>query len=124
MSKDGEGEMSENRREFFRVVFNQALSGKVSVYGGNFLPVEIFDVSAGGLVFSSPLNLPIGESVSCSFELLEKDFLIEGSIVRKATGSDVVKCGVEFSVNQGTSSELFKQLNYYQIRQRKSFVDD
>lgn len=124
MSKDGEGEMSENRREFFRVSFNQALSGKVSVYGGSFLPIQIYDVSAGGLVFSSPLNLPIGESVCCSFELLEKDFLLEGAIVRKATGVDVVECGVEFSVSQGASSELFKQLNYYQIRQRKSLLED
>ncbi|MGB6409090.1 MAG: PilZ domain-containing protein [Planococcus donghaensis] len=116
--------MSENRREFFRVTFNQALSGKVSVYGGNFLPVEIYDVSAGGLVFSSMLNLPLGESVRCSFEILDSPFILEGSIVRKATGVDVVECGVEFAVNQGVSSELFKQLNYYQIRQRKSFVDD
>jgi len=116
--------MSENRREFFRVTFNQALNGKVSVYGDKFLPVEIYDVSAGGLVFSSTLNIPLGESVRCSFEILDSPFMLEGSVVRKATGVDVVECGVEFAVNQGASSELFKQLNYYQIRQRKSFIDD
>ncbi|MDJ0331371.1 PilZ domain-containing protein [Planococcus sp. S3-L1] len=116
--------MSENRREFFRVIFNQALNGKVSVYGGSFLPVEIYDVSAGGLVFSSVLNIPLGESVRCSFELVDSAFLIEGTVVRKATGIDVVECGVEFSVDQGTSSELFKQLNHYQIRNRKSFLTD
>lgn len=124
MTEDGESEMSENRREFFRVIFNQALNGKVSVYGGNFLPVEIYDVSAGGLVFSSVLNIPLGENVRCSFEILDSAFMLEGSVVRKATGVDVVKCGVEFSVDQGTSSELFRQLNHYQIRNRKSFLTD
>lgn len=114
--------MSENRREFFRVFFNQALNGKVSIYGGKFFPVDIYDVSAGGLVFSSALDIPLGESVRCSFEILDSAFLIDGSIVRKATGVDIVECGVEFSVDQGTSSELFKQLNHYQIRQRKSFL--
>lgn len=116
--------MSENRREFFRVFFNQALNGKISIYGGNFFPVDIYDVSAGGLVFSSALDIPLGESVRCSFEILDSAFLLEGSIVRKATGVDIVECGVEFSVDQGTSSELFKQLNHYQIRQRKSFLTE
>jgi len=111
--------MSDNRREFFRVIFNQAMNGKVSIYGGDFLPIAIYNVSAGGLVFSSPLNIPLEESVTCSFELLDNSFLVQGSIVRKLTGTDMVEYGVEFSVDQGTSTELFKQLNYYQIRQRK-----
>lgn len=122
--KDGEDEMSENRREFFRVIFNKAVNGKVSIYGDKFLPIEIYNVSAGGLVFSSPLNIAMGENVNCSFEILDSAFLLEGSIVRKSTGMDMVEYGVEFSVDQGTSSELFKQLNYYQIRQRKSFLTE
>ncbi|MGH2319140.1 PilZ domain-containing protein [Planococcus sp. SE5232] len=116
--------MSENRREFFRVIFNKAVNGKISIYGTKFLPIEIYNVSAGGLVFSSPLNIGLGESVNCSFEILDSAFLLEGSIVRKSTGRDMVEYGVEFSVDQGTSSELFKQLNYYQIRQRKSFLTE
>ena len=114
--------MGENRREFFRVVFNQAVNGKVSVYGGRFLPIEIYNVSVGGLVFSSALNIPLHESVNCSFHILDSVFLLEGSIVRKSTRVDTIEYGVEFSVNQGTSSELFKQLNYYQIRQRKGLL--
>ena len=114
--------MSENRREFFRVMFNQAMNGKVSIYGGNFLPIEIYNVSAGGLLFSSPINIPLEESVNCSWELLDSAFLLEGSIVRKSTGTNLVEYGVEFSVDQGTSTELFKQLNYYQIRQRKGLA--
>ena len=116
--------MSENRREFFRVMFNQAMNGKVSIYGGEFLPIEIYNVSAGGLVFSSALNIPLEEHVNCSFELLDSAFLLDGSIVRKLTGKDMIEYGVEFSVDQGTSSELFKQLNYYQIRQRKGQYAD
>jgi len=114
--------MGENRREFFRVVFNQAVNGKVSVYGGRFLPIEIYNVSVGGLTFSSALNIPLQESVNCSFHILDSVFLLEGSIVRKSTRGDTVEYGMEFSVNQGTSSELFKQLNYYQIRQRKGLL--
>lgn len=117
--KDGEDEMSDNRREFFRVRFNEAMNGKVSVYGGGFMPIEIYNISAGGLVFTSALNIPLKEHVSCSFEVLDSAFLLDGSIVRKITGKDLVEYGVAFSVDQGTSSELFKQLNYYQIRQRK-----
>lgn len=113
--------MSENRREFFRVIFNQAVNGQISIYGGAFLPIEIYNVSAGGLYFTSALNIPFAESVNCSFEILDTSFLLEGSIVRKSTGKEMIEYGVEFSVDQGTSSELFKQLNYYQIRKRKGF---
>lgn len=111
--------MSKNRREFFRVMFHQGMDGKISIYGGNFLPIEIYNVSAGGLLFSSPLNIPLEESVNCSWELLDSAFSLDGSIVRKSTGTDKVEYGVEFSVDQGTFTELFQQLNYYQIRQRK-----
>lgn len=113
--------MVDNRREFFRVGFNQALNGKVSIYGGKFLPMEIYNVSAGGLFFTSALDIPLRESIACSFEIGDCAFLLEGSIVRKSTRIETSEYGVEFTADQATSSELFKQLNYYQIRQRKSF---
>ncbi|AIY04113.1 hypothetical protein Plano_0148 [Planococcus sp. PAMC 21323] len=111
--------MSENRREFFRVIFNQAVNGKVSISRGAFLPIEIYNVSAGGLFFISSLNIPLEESLYCSFEILDSSFLLEGTVVRKSTGAEMIEYGVEFSVDQGTSSELFKQLNYSQMRKRK-----
>lgn len=115
--------MSENRREYFRVFFDQTISGKISIRGGDSLPIDIHNMSAGGLIFISTIHLPINEKVECSFNIFESSFLLDGSIVRKSTKRDYVEYGVRFTVNQDTSSQLFKQLNYYQMRQRKGFEE-
>ncbi|WP_075619412.1 PilZ domain-containing protein [Paenisporosarcina indica] len=110
--------MSENRREFFRVIFDRTISGEVSIYGKN-LPIKIDNVSVGGLEFNSPIDIPMHQKVECSFNILEVSFSIDASIVRKATKNTYFAYGVVFDIDQETSSLLFKQLNFYQIRQRK-----
>lgn len=112
--------MSKNRREFFRVDFDGLIDGEIRREGWEeALPIEIENVSAGGLVFYSPEEFPMDEKVECSFSILGRPFLLDGSIVRKTKKMVMNEHGVAFTVDQGTSSELFKQLNYYQIRQRK-----
>lgn len=112
--------MNENRREFFRVDFEGLIDGEIRKEGWEeALSIEIENVSAGGLVFYSPEEFQMDEKVECSFSILGQPFLLEGSIVRKSKKMVINEHGVEFTVDQGTSSELFKQLNYYQIRQRK-----
>lgn len=112
--------MSKNRREFFRVDFDGLIDGEIKREGWEeTVPIEIENVSAGGLVFYSPEEFPMDEKVECRFSILGRPFLLEGSIVRKTKKMVMNEHGVEFTVDQGTSSELFKQLNYYQIRQRK-----
>ena len=74
--KEGEDEMSENRREFFRVMFNQAMNGKVSIYGGEFLPIEIYNVSAGGLVFFFRSQYSVGGTCELQFRTTGQRFFI------------------------------------------------
>lgn len=112
--------MNENRREFFRVGFEGLIDGEIRRAGWEeAMPIEIENVSAGGLAFYSPEEIPLDEKVECLFNIMGQPFLLEGWIVRKSRKMVMNEHGVEFKVDQGTSSELFKQLNYYQIRQRK-----
>ena len=112
--------MSENRREFFRVIFDRFINGEVSIDDtDSFFPVKIDNMSVGGLEFNSSLDIPMNEKVECKFHILESQFSIDGSIVRKSAKTSYFDYGVVFTIDQDTSSQLFKQLNYYQIRQRK-----
>lgn len=116
--------MSENRREFFRVIFHKSVYGKIARLGEAQLSIEIDNISVNGMRFTSSVNIPMGERLVCSFDILEQSFLIEGTIVRKSTRNDRVEYGVGFKIDQETSSLLFKHLNYYQIRQRKGTYAD
>lgn len=111
--------MSENRREFFRVVFDHFINGEISIQEGAFLPVKIDNISVGGMSFISQAQILIHEKIECRFTILDRTFLIEGIIVRKSIKTNFVEYGVEFEIDQETASSLFKQLNYYQIRQRR-----
>lgn len=111
--------MSENRRDFFRVMFDQFINGEISIQEGASIPVKIDNMSVGGMGFISHIEIPMHEKLECHFTILECSFLIDAVIVRKSRKMNYVEYGVEFEINQETSSNLFKQLNYYQIRQRK-----
>lgn len=111
--------MNENRREFFRVFFNQSIEGQVSIDGGKDLSIQINDISVNGLKFLSAVDIPLREKVVCNFEIMDMSFLLDGTIVRKVSKEEEHEYGVGFSLNQSTASQLFKQLNLFQIRQRK-----
>lgn len=116
--------MSENRREFFRVIFHESANGQITRLGEAPMSIMIDNISVNGMRFTSPVNIPMGERLECSFDILEQPFLVEGKIVRKSTRNDRVEYGVGFQIDQEMSSELFKHLNYYQIRQRKGSYAD
>ncbi|WP_053360818.1 PilZ domain-containing protein [Bacillus sp. FJAT-27251] len=111
--------MRENRREFFRVEFEPLKEGEVSIQEGAFFPVKIENISAGGMGFISAAKILMHEKVECRFTILDTSFLIKGFIVRKVVHMNYAEYGVKFAMNQKTASALFRQLNYYQIRQRK-----
>ena len=111
--------MSDNRREFFRVEFEHFINGEISIQEGAFMPVKIDNISVGGMSFNSQAQMMMHETIECRFTILDRTFLIEGIIVRKSIKMNYVEYGVEFEIDQETASTLFKQLNYYQIRQRK-----
>jgi hypothetical protein len=114
--------MNENRREFFRVFFNQSIEGQLAINGGEPFPIEIDDISVKGLKFLSDIDIPMQEKVICSFEIMDDPFVLEGAIVRKRDEEKGFEYGVGFSLDQSMSSHLFKQLNFYQIRQRKGIL--
>lgn len=116
--------MSDNRREFFRVIFHESVNGKITRLGEAPMSIHIENISVNGMRFTSPVNISMNERLECSFEILDNAFLIEGTVVRKATRNDRVEYGVGFKIDQETASELFKLLNYYQIRQRKGSYAD
>lgn len=111
--------MSENRREFFRVEFDHYINGEISVHEGPFIPIKIDNISAGGMSFISQAHALMNEKVECRFTILDRRFLIEATVVRKSVKMNYAEYGVAFEVDQQTASDLFKQLNFYQIRQRK-----
>ncbi|MFD1862089.1 PilZ domain-containing protein [Planococcus chinensis] len=116
--------MNENRREFFRVFLQGAVGGKIAIGGGELQPIDIEDISVKGLRFLYEENIPMDEKVAFSFEILDKPFFLEGTIVRKQQVGDKTEYGAGFEIDQPTASHLFKQLNYYQIRQRKGVLED
>lgn len=116
--------MSENRREFFRVFLKPASHGKIAAANGEFMPIEIEDISVKGMKFSSHMDFLIEQKIQCSFTVLDMEFLIEGAIVRKISKNDFHEYGVGFLIDQQAASRLFKQLNYYQIRQRKGINEE
>lgn len=116
--------MKENRREFFRVFLHGAVGGKMAIAGGEFQPIDIEDISVKGLRFFYEENIPLDEKIAFSFEILEIPFYLEGTIVRRQQVEGKTEYGAGFDIDQPTSSHLFKQLNYYQIRQRKGILED
>ncbi|RNF38737.1 PilZ domain-containing protein [Planococcus salinus] len=111
--------MSDNRREFFRLVFDRMIEGEISVQEQAPVLMKIDNISVGGLGFVSALDIAMPENVECGFNLLGHSFLIRGKIIRKVPQTNYIEYGVGFDIDQDTASELFKQLNYYHIRQRK-----
>lgn len=111
--------MSENRREYFRVNFERSLNGELLINGGDSMHINIDNLSVKGLGFISSIEIPLHVKVECRFEILDSPFQLEGSIIRKVRNTDEITYGIDFVVDKETSSQLFKQLNTYQIRQRK-----
>ncbi|TWT03711.1 PilZ domain-containing protein [Planomicrobium sp. CPCC 101079] len=115
--------MSQNRREFFRVNFNNALEGEILVPENEYIAVKIYDLSAKGLRFLSSFDMPLQTNLECRFKFLNSSFLVGGIIVRKGTNNGETEYGVEFNIDMETYTVLFKELNHYLIRQRKSYID-
>lgn len=111
--------MTENRREFFRVAFDQTIKGEILMSDGDSMFIYIDNLSVKGLGFKSSVELSIHSKVECRFEILDSPFLMEGSIIRKYRKTHEIEYGIGFKSDKDTSSRLFKQLNNYQIHQRK-----
>ena len=115
--------MSGNRREFFRVEFDQFINGEVTIVGGGTFTVKIDNISIGGMGFISDIEIPMHDNIKCAFRILDRSFRIDGVIIRKSRKLNYIDYGAAFEMDQLTASQLFNQLNYYQIRQRRGNPD-
>lgn len=70
--------MDNNRREFFRLWFDDSIEGQVSFKGGKLVPVKIYNISAGGLGFYSKVSSALNESIICHFKVLDGKFVLAG----------------------------------------------
>lgn len=111
--------MSQNRREFFRVNFHNALEGEILIAEQDHLAVKIYDLSAKGLRFVSAFSMQLQTELECRFKFLTNSFLVNGIIVRKGDNNGDTEYGVEFDIDHDIYTELFKELNKYLIRQKK-----
>lgn len=111
--------MIENRREFFRVSFDQSIGGEISTEDGNSWSIDIDDISVKGLKFLASQDIPMDKKIKAVFAISEQTFLVEGSIVRKEGQTHWFEYGVAFVLDQAMASLLFQELNYFQIRQKK-----
>ncbi|WKA53894.1 PilZ domain-containing protein [Planococcus shixiaomingii] len=116
--------MDNNHREFFRVRFSNPIEGELEILGKDPFQVVIHDVSVKGLRFSSEVDLPMNKKLVCSFALLGIAFKVKGSIVRKSPERQGIDYGVMLNLDPDVFTELFKQLNYYQIRKRKGTLEE
>lgn len=114
--------MSENRREYFRVNFIESLNGELVLPEGDTMFVSIDNLSVKGMGFNSSVEIPLYARVGCRFEILDSPFLMEGSIVRKSREATEIQYGIDFEDDREKSTQLFKLLNTYQIRQKKGIV--
>lgn len=116
--------MDSNKREFFRVRFSKPIEGELRIEGKDPFVVEIHDVSVKGLRFTTELDLILHKKLVSSFSILDHAFSVDGTIVRKSKERKGFDYGVVLNLDPETFSDLFKQLNYYQIRKRKGTLEE
>lgn len=116
--------MDSNKREFFRVRFSKPIEGVFCVTGKDPFQVEIHDVSVKGLRFTTTVDFPLHKKLICNFSILDSSFKVKGIIVRKVQERKIIDYGVMLNLDADMFTELFKQLNYYQIRKRKGTLEE
>ena len=76
--------MSSERRQHSRFPFNGAVEvrsvGKLQWDTG-----AVTDISVGGVAFSTPLELHIGDQIRLSFDTLPREFTIEATVRHVST---------------------------------------
>lgn len=119
---------TKNRRQYFRLKVDRepcrfqiiSIHGtKVSVDKEMF--GEILDISAGGLLFQVPLDIPVDKNfvVKAFFKLMGESFALEGTIVRKEVHGDLFRYGLRFeNLIDRDRERLLRVLGRLQIKQR------
>lgn len=117
-----------NRRQYFRVNVNlepcrlQILSirgTKVNI--DKEMLGHIVDVSAGGMLVQTALDLPVDKNfvVKAFFRLLGETFALEASIVRKEVHEDGFRYGLRFdNMIDSERVRLLRVLSRLQVKQK------
>lgn len=118
----------QNRREYFRLEFNQSLCSNVEIVQIKGKTIQtsstnacIKDVGPGGLCFISDLKLPVTNDVilEFGFTLLDQKIKLIGMIVRrKELEDELFEYGVQFTIFEDMKNILTKQINLLTTRLR------
>lgn len=115
----------EDRREYYRLEFSNALVSEMSIVEVNDKKVNlgstkvfIENLSLGGIKIISDLKLPVSTSLKFVFKftLLNQDFEIYGRLVWMQEGKfDTYLYGVKFDINETAQDQLAEILNKVSI---------
>ncbi|NLL18501.1 MAG: PilZ domain-containing protein [Clostridia bacterium] len=117
-----------NKRQYFRLkVNNEPCRFQIISIHGTKVSVdkemfgEILDISAGGLLFQGPLDIPVDKNfvVKGFFKLMGESFALEGTIVRKEPHGELFRYGLRFeNLIDRDRERLLRVLGRLQIKQR------
>lgn len=120
----------ENRRQHERILFQYPLFAKLMFnYFGRkpvstkkYAPIYIRDMSAGGLRFSSHLDLPIDKKILYLFEttLLDQTLKIDGELLRKEENKTFFEYGVRFIIDKQEQDSLLVLLNTLTVKLKEN----
>ena len=120
------------RRKFFRVQFHLPLQADMTIVEvkGRLVNVGktkvlVSNIGPGGLCFISDIRLPVERDLILSFttELLQNEIALSGYTVwSRELEDNLYEYGVEFTIDEGSRTELTGILNQIQIKMKKALV--
>jgi hypothetical protein len=123
--------MADNKRSFYRLSFEHPLCSDLKIVGAYGKEMEskktrvvVKDISAGGLRFSTRLNLPPEANMVLEFRftLLDKEVRTIGVIQRKWEPDDthMIDYGVKFTIFENDEIALSGMINNLAVRLKRS----
>jgi c-di-GMP-binding flagellar brake protein YcgR len=115
------------RRNSFRINFNNFLNGKAEILSINdkkinvnkIINLEILNISEGGLKTKTILDFPINIIIilELTFYLIDRSFKLKGRIISKNKNGNSYEYGIQFiDVIESEKQLLVKYLFNYQIK--------
>lgn len=112
----------EERRELFRVVFNENVWGTMTLLGQGGVTVKILDISSQGALIETDLDITSKSKMFLDFKINSNPFSVSGLVIRKVVYPDFFQYGVQFSEDKTQFQKLFRELNTYKIRKAKPYL--
>lgn len=132
MGNKNEGHVgSDNRRDYFRMSPKTSLCASMKIHTINGVAIDahetrvcIENISAGGMAFTTNLNLPLGVDYTLKIEtkLMNQVFELESVVVRAITTEryGLYEYGVTFVADGATRNRLTRVINMMEVLARSS----